>query len=398
MKPAIKSDQSEQRKYWVLKILIAISFMAAGMPFILERSSGYLPQGALFESVSQPKYFMVGGDPTDELEFIAEQYELVVWRPQPKIKEKLSALRKGNDGFKALMYRQAFCILEQESLSKESVGEYDWISERHPEWFQLDSRGHRVEVPDSPGHWMMDFSNSGWQKFWIQRTLRDVVQEGWDGVFADNVLTTIKAHDLPRLNRYTTDEKLQDAVTSFLSRAYPEFQKAGKLFIANVSKSYEYPGLLEKWLEYTDGFMEENFGGEAWYWGTDVAENQLFSTMVAAQRNKWVLNLTYGKRSERQKMQSSLAAHLVVAGSKGHWHYRPDHGSSKAAWDFSWDVDLGEPVEDTDVKGDLWQRRFEHGVALVNTGKHTRIIELDGKEVVLEAFQGKVVSTRSEPR
>lgn len=388
----VDSVKSE-RKISVFRIFLVLILFAAATPFIVKKTSTSFPKIEITHTkVDQPKFLLVGGDVPEKVEFIATHYDMAVWHDDPQMKKMLPAVRKKNPNFVAIMYREAFCVLEKETYLKESVGHYDWISENHPEWFQLDSRGRRVEVPDYPGRWMMDFANPGWQDFWIEQTLQDVIAGGWDGVFADDVLTNVKAHDLPRLNKYVSDKALQEAVTSFLERAYPEFQKAGKLFIANVSSSYKFQGLWEAWLDLTDGMMEEHFAGDGWTWGDDVAENQLFSTLMAAKKDKWVLNLTYGTANQHKKMMTSFAAHLVSAGDKAVWYYRPNTIPNQPNWDKRWESSLGKAVRSPEVYGNVWVRAFERGYVVVNPSVEGSSVEIEGRKIHLDGHQGKILN------
>jgi hypothetical protein len=312
----------------------------------------------------------------DGLQRMAERYGLLILHNLPKTRQALPALKRRNPRAIALMYRELYCVLREETPHQQSVGGYDWIDANHPEWFQLDTRGRRVEIPDYPGRWLMDLGNPQWQAFWIERTLRDVVESGWDGAYADDAITTVRAHDLPPLANYPDDASLQAAVTGFLARVYPVFQQAGKQFLINASETYRYPGLWDRWLDHADGILEEHFAGQGWTWGDDVAREQLAAFQRAAARGKYALAMTYGPWEDVERMQGSLAAYWLVAGPKTFWIYRPVHPSSRPVWHQAWDADLGPPLGEVEAEDDdLRRRRFARGEAIVNVGKHPQHIE-----------------------
>ena len=343
------------------------------------------------ESASLPHVFSYFGVDLSRLEEMAGRYDAVIWHNHPKVRQALPELKRRKPSLEAFMYRELFCVLKDETPLAESVGHYEWIETHHPDWFQRDTHGNRIEVPDYPGRWMMNLGHPGWQAFWIEQTLQEVVAGGWDGAFADDALTSVTAHRLPPLAGYPDDASLQQAVLQFLARAADAFHHAGKLFVANVSDSYDYPGLWERWLAVTDGLMEEHFAGVGWTWGPDVARRQLEAMRLAAEQGKRMFCLTYGSWEERQRMMSSLSAYLLGAQSRIYWSYRPDEHSDDPAWDPSWITTLGEPIGTVEVDGSVWQRRFEQGVVAANVGDSPSSLAFAQGHVVLQPHQAIVI-------
>ena len=339
-----------------------------------------------------PRLFSCFGSDLARLEEMAQRYEVVIWHNHPKLRQALQGLKRHNPQVTALMYRELFCVLHEETPLGESVGGFDWIAAHHPEWFQRDRQGRRIEVPDYPGRWMMDLGHPGWQAFWIERTLRDVEAGGWDGVFVDDALTTVRAHELPPLAGYPDDASLQEAVSSFLSRISEAFHRSGKLVIANASNTYDAPGLWERWLEVTDGLMEEHFAGQGWTWGEHIAPRQLEAMRAAAQKGKRMFCMTYGSWEDRARMETSLAAYLVGAGPGIFWSYRPPKPSDRPAWHASWTDRLGQPLGEAEVIGSVWRRRFEQGLAAVNAGANPQSVETPCGVVALQAHEGRLIS------
>ena len=350
------------------------------------------PASAKVGEPMPPQFFLSSfGATRAQLEGVARRYAAVGWHNHPALRAAIPVLKRHNPELKAFMYRELFCVLRRETPLEESVGHYDWIDANHPEWFQHDTFGRRVEVPGYPGRWMMDVGNAEWQAFWVSVTLRDVIEGGWDGVFADDALTTITAHHLPPLAGYPDDASLQAAMHAFLARAHAAFQQAGKFLVANVSNSYDYPGLWERWLHVTDGLMEEHFAGEAWTWGPDVAVRQLAAMRSAAESGKWMLCLTYGSWEDRERMESSLAAYLIGAGPHTYWSYRPADQTETVDWPSAWSVQTGRPLGPATVDEALWQRQFEHALVLVNLGTGSRRVQTPCGWMALGPRQGRIV-------
>lgn len=384
-------DRTRPRPSAELGRRCAAWLLAAAAAWSLSAASASPPLDPL------PRFFSYFGDDTDRLPEIAGRYEVLIWHHHPELRAALAEVKRRNPRVTGLMYRELFCVLQDETPLEESVGSYAWIDRAHPEWFQRDPAGGRVEVPDYPGRWMMDLGHPGWQAFWIEETLRDVVEGSWDGVLADDALTSVHAHDLPPLAGYPDDASLQRAVSTFLARAHAAFQRAGKLLIANASNTYDYPGLWERWLGVTDGLMEEHFAGDGWTWGAHVAGRQLEAVRLAARRGKWVFCQTYGAWSEEARMRASLAAYLVSAGPRAFWSYRPSREAETPPWHPSWELALGHVLDIEPRKsGAVWERAFERGAVFVNSGERPRAVDAHPRPIQLRGRQGVILLTAKD--
>lgn len=339
---------------------------------------------------SVPRFFTVFAEPSALAE-MAQRYDIVIWHNHSRLQHALVQLKRHRQAIQGLMYRQLFCVAAHETPMRASTGSYEWIVTHHHDWLQRDTRGRAIEVPDAPGRWMMNLGHPGWRAFWIERTLREVIEGGWDGAFVDDALTTVRAHQLPPLAGYPDDAALQQTVYEFLTHITDAFRAKGKLVIANVSSSYDYPGLWERWLRVTDGLMEEHFAGEGWTMGRDVAERQIEAMRAADRMGKWMLCGTYGPYEDRERMGTSLAAYLIGAGAKTCWFYRPAEQSVDPLWNLSWDMGLGQPLAWADVDGSVWQRRFEQGIVVVNAGSHKRTVLVMDRPMTLQPRQGIIV-------
>ena len=366
--------------------LILIGALSLGLAGLARGDSGSLAESTRPATI--PRFFTYFGLDPNAVDTMADRYAVVVWHDDPTNRATVADMKQRSPQVTAFMYRDLFCVLKHETPLKESVGRYDWIESHHPDWFQQDTLGRRIEVPDYPWQWMMDLGNPDWQAFWIEHTLQDVMDGGWDGVFADDALTTIRAHQLPPLKGYSDDAALQRAVYEFLVKAATAFHRAGKLLTANVSGSYDYPGLWERWLLVTDGLMEEHFAGEGWTWGDHVAARQLEAMQLADRTGKWMLCMTYGPLSDQARMQTSLAAYLIGAGPKIVWSYRPSEAPDETPWHPSWNVSLGEPLGLPNASGALWMREFTRGSVAVNVGRGAIKVRVESQSVRIPGRSG----------
>ena len=319
-----------------------------------------------------------------DMDLIASRYKLVIWHNHPEIVRNLPALRQKDPNIKALLYRELFCILREETQLEESVGHYDWIIKHHPDWFQKDTSGNMVEIPQYPGRFMMDLGNKEWQEFWIERTLSDVHEGGWDGVFVDDALTSVRMHDLPPLLNYPDDASLQAAVYGFLQKVYTVFQAEDKLMLVNVSNSYDYPGLFDQWLAVTDGIMEEHCSGSSWNWGSHVGAAQLESMQIARQTGKWYLCMTYGDWEDTELADVSLATYLMGSSEKVAWSYRPyDTEVKRIPVDPAWIDMIGQPLGEAQEDNGIWSRTFLNGTIFLNPTRDPQMIKYSGEQYII---------------
>lgn len=344
----------------------------------LPAASGQDPYQFSEDRPSIPNLYLYFTGDLEQQEKFSERYDVVIWHHHPNLINALKNYRVRNPEVTAFMYKELFCILEKETEANESVGHYDWINEHHPEWFQLDAQGNRVEVPDYPGRWMMDMGNEEFREFWIQQTLADTIAGGWDGVFVDDALTNIAAHDLPPLKDYTTDEAIQEVVYGFLARIKEVFSQYDKMVVANVSNTYDYPGMYDKWIKVLDGMMEEHFASTGWTWGSHVASEQIRYLIKSRQLNKWYFAMTYGPWEDEEELQRSLAAYMIGAGDRIYWAYRPYFEHVHSPKDPEWAWSLGNPVSLPFKRDGLWMREFANGLLVLNTEDESLEFDPDG--------------------
>ncbi len=344
-----------------------------------------------------PAFASYFGLDLSRMDEMARRYDFGVWHNVPRLRQAVQELKQRKPPFKAFVYRELFCVLRTETPLEESIGNYDWINANHPEWFQKNIWGGRIEVPDYPGRWVMDVGNPAWQDFWIQQTLPDVVDSPWDGVFADDALTSIHAHNLPPMAGYPDDASYQRACLAFLAKITAAFHARGKQVIANVANTYDYPGLWDRFLNVTDGLMEEHFR-TGWAWGPQNSWKQLEQVQSAERQGKWVFCITYGPWSDRTQMASSFAAYLLETGSHTFWSYRPYENADNPAWDQSWEPALGLPLAAAEDVGLVRQRRFQGGVVAVNLGTSSQIWWWNGQSQVLPSHEGIILQQANSNR
>jgi hypothetical protein len=131
----------------------------------------------------------------------------------------------------------------------------------HPSWLATDTTGQRIEWSGYPEHWQAAVWDAGYRQTWTANVTRRVIAAGFDGVLADNALSTLKWYSSQLLAGTTssaqTDIMIRDGVAALVEEAGQALRAKGKLLVPNVSDARLHPGrwaALSRW----GGAMEEN--------------------------------------------------------------------------------------------------------------------------------------------
>ncbi|MDD5218565.1 MAG: putative glycoside hydrolase, partial [Candidatus Omnitrophica bacterium] len=246
----------------------------------------------------------------------------------PKIKER-------DPNNKWFMYRDFIMVQRDQDdpnyryhKNHESVG---GAKDAPEDWFlHKRSTGERLVLKDEFGvRWYYNPGNPEVRKWWIKKTLADVNEGGWDGVFIDNMFLALDGYrcDPRDVREYPTIQGYQLQAYRFLKEISEAFRAERKLVIANVSRSYtsaERAKAFSRLLSPIDGYTEEHFVSR-WFEGdASYALKQMLVIQQAVQNEKIVVCITYHNPKNPSLMETSLAAYLVAAGGykKGFWTYR----------------------------------------------------------------------------
>lgn len=140
----------------------------------------------------------------------------------------------------------------------------------NPKWLATDTSGRRIEWSGYPEHWQTTVWDPAYQRAWTANVTQRIVAAGFDGVLADNAVSTLKWYSDQLLagtsSSAETDTKLRSGIQALVELAGPALRAEGKLLVPNVSDARLYPGrwaALARW----GGAMEENFA----HFGTSTA-------------------------------------------------------------------------------------------------------------------------------
>lgn len=299
--------------------------------------------------------------------------------------KRASELKAANPNLKVLVYQNLSAMAQGTGpggLSSSGIS-YAEANTTHPEWFLLNTSGSRISESGYSWLWMADTANLSYQQQWTSNVIKLLSSGPWDGVMMDDTNTTARYHTEPSsIAKYPTDAAYQGAVGSMLAYAGPRIQAAGKLAIPNMGSWSEYPEVVEGWLKYVSGGVDEMFAKwsatpgqgyrDASGWQTQIEEIQSTERM-----GKIFLAITQAEASDQQAILYGWGS--VLLGADGHTAYSAAANYSSEEWCSECEAQIGEPTSAaTKVAGGVWERSFTGGLVVVNPTAATVEVNLGG--------------------
>ncbi|MHC1784243.1 MAG: putative glycoside hydrolase [Anaerolineaceae bacterium] len=266
------------------------------------------------------------------------------------------------------------------------AGDFCTISEQHPDWFLLDVSGNRIhddyDYGDGKYLYLMDPGSDGWREFWLDRTKRLIEEQGWDGVFMDNMDGGLSRYQ--RINqvpaKYPDDNSMQEAYNGFAAYVYSSyFQPNGKRLIANITEfNWRDTGWM-RYLDNLDGMMDEGFGvdWESGYFSREHWEFQLNNLESLQNNGKEILYISQGASDDQARQEFAFATYMLVANGVSSFRYT-QAGSYIQPWIYdNYALVLGSPLGTRYQDGDNWVRDFANGKVIVNPDSHSAIFQMN---------------------
>jgi hypothetical protein len=299
--------------------------------------------------------------------------------------DRLHALKRANPNVKVLVYKNlAFASESPSAGGLYATGVSKAEADRdNPDWFLRNTDGQRFTSWSYDWNWAMDVGDPSYQQRWADNVIGELRNEGWDGVFIDDVNTTFRYHyDVDRVAKYPSDHAYQGAVRSALVAIGPRVHAAGKLAVANIGSWAGYSSVGIDWLHYLDGAMDEQF----LKWGTDphvgydphTWQTQVDELKAAEKMGKDFIGVTHSAAGDDRAALYGYATMLLASdGRHAHFAMAPDY--SNETWFPEYDYDLGRPLGAATRDDDgVWRRRFENGLVVVNPTGEAKHVALDG--------------------
>lgn len=188
-------------------------------------------------------WYAIGRTPTEaEIDRFARSVSVVVLNAWEL--GVAAELRKRNPAIKILVYKD---LSSTRSYSGAVVGGRDadllpagvGYRSARPSWFATDQFNRRIEWRYFPDHWQMAVWDKGYRDEWVRSVVDEVVGNGWDGVLADNDLTTLSVYSPMLLSgtstQAETDAKLRQGLDALIDEAGARLQQVGKSLVPNIA-------------------------------------------------------------------------------------------------------------------------------------------------------------------
>ncbi|WP_214405732.1 putative glycoside hydrolase [Pseudonocardia lacus] len=331
-------------------------------------------------------WYAIGDRPTDaEISDAADRYGVVVLNAWEV--DAMQRLKELNPDITVLVYKDLSSTRDYAGAVRSDGSDAEHqptgigfaaAEADNPEWFATDTDGNRIEWDGYPQHWQMTVWEPSYQRAWAEAVTDEVVEAGWDGVFADNDFATLRFYSDAVLagtdSPAETDQLIRDGLDEMITVVGERLAEEGKKLVPNVSEARLYPG---RWLEHSrfGGAMEENFAQRAddrlltW---EGAGWSELLET--AADPDRLTLLVTAG---DDRAAETGAAGAALLAGPGVCWSAAHEVGYKEPEWTVAQAADLGAPRGEAVATDDgVWMREYERGYAVVNPTSDDLDVEL----------------------
>ncbi len=252
----------------------------------------------------------------------------------------------------------------------------EWHKADAKDWFYRDEQGQRVNVYLNKGNdrYGLDIGKPEVRAF-LAAKAKDIVDRGYDGVFLDNVGVRYPygygiGSWVSAVPKGLTERKWWD--DSILMLRAIKRAVGDRISAFNQVRGYNPEVSLEFTAE-ADGAMDETWLSDGNFkprqWRQDVSLIQRLNKL-----NEYTLPIAQGVSEQAAK--ALFASYLLAKdGDHAYFAYGP-YNFTKWEWFSFYDANLGKPLDDYTNEGDVYQRRYERGIVLVNISKSPQTVTL----------------------
>jgi hypothetical protein len=229
----------------------------------------------------------------------------------------------------------------------------------------------------------MNPAASGWRAHLAQHARESLQSFGFDGLFIDNLDTSLtrlqqqEANSTGTVQEFATAASFRSAAGGLLAAL--RGQVGNGTIWANTVGAYEMPSDEDGYLPYLDGVMREYFV-DLWngsYASPAVWEAQLQQAEKLSSQGKAFLGVAQGSPTDMTRMRFGVASYLLVADARAFIRYA-DANAYHQAWLYNeYQARLGSPTTVRYQAGGLWRRDFACGSVTVDPASHASTIAVD---------------------
>jgi hypothetical protein len=278
------------------------------------------------------------------------------------------------------------------------------VNMQHPEFFLTASSGYRIQHPQYPTCWLLDFGSPDFLAYWVESTMNDIVSQPWksDGIFVDNCAPIEKERTIygAMPQKYPTVKSWNDNMQYFTNGVVRALHENNQKVTVNRGNSRHVAG-YEAWLNLDrsayppDVVMEEGafavkYGNNSdvqfysendWKRQVDIAKHILHSKIIMMSHS----DLREGEAGIDQNgspvtfwqvlWYSMCSYHLARQDNPNNCYFSFVSPSDKNNYDVPWFdefdfINLGAAKGDYKIQriGDVnvYYREFEKGYVYVN--------------------------------
>jgi len=308
----------------------------------------------------------------------------------------LHELKRLNSQVTVLVYKDISATRSDATRPLEASGVR--YRDARPEWFARSQlTGQRLEWREFPHNYQMAVWLAAYQQAWASTVGKEVVREGWDGVFADDAVARVDAHVEAPMVGCSTDMQMRAAVSALVETAGRTLVARGKLLVPNVADASVHDGWWPRLTRFGGGFEEylAHVGPDpATGFVTSVTDGGFLRQLSLLSATAFPLAHTDAVDADDTSFRYGLATFWVAGAGRGAFSVTPPGVYGPVRRHLEQDWNLGQPVQPAVSVGGAFVRRFSSGFAAVNPTAGT--VQVDVPEGMVDA-SGKHSSSVALP-
>jgi Hypothetical glycosyl hydrolase family 15 len=315
------------------------------------------------------------------LKWTADHDQIVILQPWDTA--ELRRLKRANPSVVVLMYKNASAASSSVGPGGRYSSGVSFKQARAHHWLLKNRRGKFFTFNGYSWLWAANIGSRSYQRAWLANVVRDIGSEPWNGVLLDDVNPTIRGHYCVRcVARYPSDVRYQGAMQSFLRQVGPALEARGKLAIANFGAWSSHVSVVDGWLQYVSGGIDEQFvkvgdAANAGYRSPAMWAEQLGELETTESQHKLFLGLTHSSDSDERAAVYGYATELLAADGYALYSMSADYSSE--TWFPEYGYAIGSPVGPFSIASNgVYSRTFTHGLVLVNPTTSRQTVDLGG--------------------
>jgi Hypothetical glycosyl hydrolase family 15 len=324
---------------------------------------------------------IASGPELSNYKWTAEHDQVVILQPWET--GELRRLKRVNPSVVVLMYKNASAASSSVGPDGRYASGVSYKTARAEHWLLKNRRGKPFTFIGYSWLWAANIGSRSYQRTWVANVLQDMGTDPWNGVLLDDVNPTILGHYcVPCVANYPSNRRYQRAMQSFLQHVGPALQARGKLAIANLGAWSSHVSVVDSWLPYLSGGIDEQFvkvGDEAnsGYRSPLMWARQLGEIETAESQGKLFIGLAHSSDSDEHAAVYGYATELLAANGYALYSMSADYRTE--TWFPEYGYAIGSPTGPFSVAANgVYRRTFTHGLVLVNPTTVQRTADLGG--------------------